>query len=179
MISLNPGAAFGTGSHETTRLCIGQLRRYVGGGERVLDIGTGSGILGIAALLSGARRVFATDLDEACVEAVQENLQLNGIDPEDFRLVIGNILTDEEVRDAAGEGIYDLVTANILAPVIISLVESGTAARCLKPGGLFICSGIIDEKEAGVLEAFEKSGEFEVVELGADGEWRSVTALRR
>ena len=177
MIEIDPGTAFGTGSHETTQLCIRQLKKYVQPGDRVLDIGTGSGILGIAAVKLGAGHVFGTDLDENAVEAAKENVEVNGIPAEQFPIVTGNILDDEQVQAQAGIGDNDIVVANILAPVIIAL--TGEADRHLKPGGIFITSGIIDMKEADVLAAFAAHPVWEVLETVRQGEWVSVTARKR
>ena len=178
LININPGTAFGTGSHETTKLCISQLYRYVTGAERVLDLGTGTGILGIAALKEGVGKVMATDVDDNCVSAVEENLELNDIWEDDFRLVIGNVLEDEELAEEIGFERYDMVVANILAPVIISLAKPGAADRFIKRGGIFITSGIIDTKEDEVLKAFEANKNWEVVEVNHLGEWVNVTAVR-
>lgn len=185
LIQIDPGTAFGTGSHETTQLCIRQLSKYlmlmqaagVRQGIQVLDVGTGSGILGIAALKLGASQVFATDLDENAISAVGENLASNGLDESAFRLVCGNLIEDEWVQQAAGAERYDIAVANILAPVIIALQKE--IPRHLKHGGIFITSGIIDSKEAEVLEAFSHNAEFEVLEVNHQGEWVNVTARRR
>ena len=178
VLEMDPGTAFGTGTHETTQLCMRMLEKYVRGGEKVLDIGTGSGILGIAALKLGAREVVATDLDEACREAVAENIEANGIGEEQFRLIIGNILGDAAVEEAAGFDAYDIVTANILAPVIVLLAGAGAADRHIKKGGIFITSGIIDTKEEEVKEAFAKNPAWEVLEINHQGEWVNITARR-
>ena len=167
MIEIDPGTAFGTGSHETTQLCIRQLRKYVRPGDRVLDIGTGSGILGIAAIKLGAGQAFGTDLDENAVEAAKENVEVNGIPAGQFPIVTGNILDDEALQSQAGLGDNDIVVANILAPVIIAL--TGEADRHLKPGGIFITSGIIDMKEEDVLAAFETHPVWEVLETVHQG----------
>ena len=126
----------------------------------------------------GAGKVLATDVDDNCRDAVEENLKLNDIYEGDFKLVIGNVLTDEELAEDIGLGAYDIVIANILAPVIESLAGSGMADRFLKPGGLFITSGIIDEKEEEVLKAFEANKVFEVVEINRMGEWVNITAMK-
>ena len=179
LLEMDPGTAFGTGTHETTQLCIRMLRKYLKGGERVLDLGTGSGILGIVALKRGAAGVTATDLDEACEAAVAENLAANQIPPEQFQLFIGNVLGDEAFAKQLGFGCYDLALANILAPVIVQLAGEGAADRFVKPGGYLITSGIIDTKEAEVQAAFAKNPNWEVLETDHQGEWVSVTARRR
>ena len=179
VIEMDPGTAFGTGSHETTQLCMRMLKKYVTGGEAVLDIGTGSGILGIAALKLGAASVTATDLDEVCEEAVRENLRANDIGAENFRLLIGNIIGDQDTEDAVGYGCYDIVVANILAPVIVLLAGRGAADKHIRKGGVFITSGIIDTKEAEVRAAFEANPAWELLEVNHQGEWVNVTARRR
>lgn len=177
MIEIDPGTAFGTGSHETTQLCIRALQKYVHPGDQVLDIGTGSGILGIAAVKLGAGRAFGTDLDENAVAAAIENVAVNHISAEQFPIVTGNILDDEALQKQAGLETYDIVVANILAPVIIML--TGEADRHLKPGGIFITSGIIDMKEEAVKEAFAAHPVWEVLETTRQGEWVSVVARKR
>ena len=178
LLEMDPGTAFGTGTHETTQLCIRMLKKYLKGGERVLDLGTGSGILGIAALKRGAASVTATDLDDACEAAVAENLAANHIAEDKFRLLIGNVLGDEAFVQNIGTGVYDLMLANILAPVIVLLAAEGAADRFVKQGGIFITSGIIDTKEADVKAAFEKNPNWEILETDHQGEWVSVTAKR-
>ena len=133
VLHIDPGTAFGTGMHETTQLCIRQLKKFVTPETVLLDVGTGSGILGILALMFGARSVVGTDLDPCAVEAVRENLESNHIDPDKFEMMIGNIITEKEVQDRVGYGCYDIVAANILADVLVNL----TPVICsqLKPGG--------------------------------------------
>ena len=159
LIQIDPGTAFGTGMHETTQLCIRQLEKRVKKGEQVLDVGTGSGILGIAALKLG------------------ENLASNQISPEQFEVIQGNIIDDKRIQDWAGYEAYDLVTANILADVIIPLVDVIPAH--LKKGGYFITSGIINMKEEAVKAAFAANSAFEVEEITYQGEWVSITARKR
>ena len=178
VIEMDPGTAFGTGSHETTQLCMKMLKKYVHGGETVLDIGTGSGILGIAALKLGAASVTATDLDEACEAAVAENLQVNDIPKEKFRLYIGNVIGDQATEDAVGYGRYDIVAANILAPVIVLLAGPGAVDKHIKKGGIFITSGIIDTREPEVRAAFATNPAWELLEVNHQGEWVNVTARR-
>ncbi len=176
LIQIDPGTAFGTGQHETTQLCIRQLKKYVTREARILDVGTGSGILGITALKLGAGWVFGTDLDENAIAAVGENLSANHIGAESFQVVQGNIIDDKAVKDQAGYGCYDIAVANILAPVIIMLQKEIPAH--LKKGGIFITSGIINTKEEAVKEALSANKELEIVETTYQGEWVSVTARR-
>ncbi|RGX26076.1 50S ribosomal protein L11 methyltransferase [Enterocloster asparagiformis] len=177
LVQIDPGTAFGTGMHETTQLCIRQLKKAVDSGTKLLDVGTGSGILGITALKLGAKEVWGTDLDENAITAVGENLEANGISGEHFHVLQGNILNDPSVQEWAGFGCYDVVVANILADVIILLVDEIPVH--LKQGGLFITSGIINMKEQAVLDAFAKNPAFEVLEVTRQGEWVSVTARKR
>lgn len=177
LIQIDPGTAFGTGMHETTQLCIRQLRKYVNNTSKVLDIGTGSGILGIAALKLGAGSVFGTDLDENAICAVAENLEANGIPKGQFQVVQGNMIDDEAISCQVGDEAYDIAVANILAPVIILL--QGVVCRHLKRGGLFITSGIINTKEDEVRRAIEENQELEILETTYQGDWVSITARRR
>ncbi len=176
LVEIDPGTAFGTGSHETTQLCIRQLQKYLKPGDRVLDVGTGSGILGITAIRLGAGSAFGTDLDENAVEAAKENVAVNHIPAEQFPIITGNIIDDEAVQREAGLNCYDIVVANILAPVIILL--SGEAARHMKKGAVMITSGIINTKEAEVKKAFEENPDFEIVEIARQNDWVSVTVRR-
>ncbi len=146
-------------------------------GAAILDAGTGSGILGITALKLGAGHVFGTDLDENAIHAVGENLEANGIDTDKFQVVMGNIIDDPKVQDAAGYGCYDIVVANILADVIILLQKEIPVH--LKQGGIFITSGIINMKEAAVREALEANEALEILETTYQGEWVSITARKR
>ena len=177
LIQIDPGPAFGTGMHETTQLCIRQLQKYVTEESRVLDVGTGSGILGIAALKLGAKKVQGTDLDENSITAVKENLESNGISQEQFSILQGNIIDDQKVQEWAGYEQYDIAVANILADVIILLQKEIPVH--IKHGGVFITSGIINMKEEAVLEAFAGNEEFEVLEVTRQGEWVSITARRK
>ncbi len=176
ILHIDPGTAFGTGMHETTQLCIRQIRKYLTGETVLLDVGTGSGILGILSLMYGGKRVVGTDLDPCAVPAVEENLEANHISPELFELIIGNIITEKEVQDKAGYGCYDIVVANILADVLVPLTR--VIVNQLKSGGIYITSGIIDDKEEYVREAVEKAG-LEVLEVTCQGEWVSITARKR
>ena len=177
LIQIDPGTAFGTGMHETTQLCIRQLEKYVTPDSEVLDVGTGSGILGITALKLGAKHVFGTDLDENAITAVGENLEANGIAPEQFKVAQGNIIDDKTVHDEAKYEYYDIAVANILADVIIMLQKEIPVH--IKKNGIFITSGIIDMKEEAVKAAFEANDAFEIVEITHQGEWVSVTARKK
>lgn len=177
LVQIDPGTAFGTGMHETTQLCIRQLKKYVNSESLILDVGTGSGILGITALKLGAREIKGTDLDENAITAVGENLEANGISQDQFHVLQGNIIDDRAVQDWAGYQQYDIAVANILADVIIMLVKEIPVH--LKKGGYFITSGIINMKEEAVKAAFAESSELEVVEITYQGEWVSVTARKK
>lgn len=173
VIHIDPGTAFGTGMHETTQLCIRELRKYVTPETVMLDVGTGSGILSVMALKFGAKSAFGTDLDPCAVDACKDNMQANGLADADFKLRIGNIIDDKSVQDEAGRHKYDIVAANILAEVLVMLTPVIT--EHLKPGGIYITSGIIQEKEQTVVSAVKQAG-LEVLEVNHQGEWVSVTA---
>lgn len=175
IIHIDPGTAFGTGMHETTQLCIRQLKKYVTKDTELLDVGTGSGILSIIALKLGARHAVGTDLDPCAVPAVEENKEVNGIPVEAFDMMIGNIINDKEVQDRVGYEKYDIVTANILADVLVPLTP--VIVHQMKPGAVYITSGILDVKEDVVKEAVVAAG-LEVVEVTHQGEWVSVTARK-
>lgn len=175
IIHIDPGTAFGTGMHETTQLCLRQLKKYVNADIELLDVGTGSGILSIAALKLGAKHAVGTDLDPCAISAARENLEVNGILLDYMDIISGNIITDKEIQDAAGYEKYDIVVANILADVLISLTP--VIIRQMRKGGIYITSGIIDEKEKVVVEAVRAAG-LEVLEVTKQGEWVSVTARK-
>ena len=175
ILHIDPGTAFGTGMHETTQLVIRQLKKYVTPDTEMLDVGTGSGILGIVALKLGAKHVLGTDLDPCAVPAVAENKEANQIVDETFDMVIGNIIDDKAIQDQAGYEKYDIVTANILADVLIPLTP--VIVNQMKKGAYYITSGILDVKEEVVVEAVKAAG-LTVVEVTHQGEWVSVTARR-
>lgn len=175
LLHMDPGTAFGTGMHETTQLCIRQLKKYVKPGMRMLDVGTGSGILGLVGCKLGLEHVLGTDLDPCAVSAVQENMQANDVPNSQFEMMIGNILTDPQVQERAGQEVFDLVTANILADVLVPL--SPVIVPYLKEGGLYITSGILDQKEDEVRQAVEQAG-LKIVEATRQGEWVSLTAKK-
>lgn len=175
ILHIDPGTAFGTGMHETTQLCIRQLKKYVKPGDKILDVGTGSGILGIVALKLGAGSAVGTDLDPCTVNAVKENKETNDIKDESFSLILGNIIDDKEVQDSTGYDKYDIATANILADVLVPLAPQ--IIKHIKKGGILITSGILDVKEKEVADALVKTG-FTIEEVTAQGEWVSITARR-
>jgi ribosomal protein L11 methyltransferase len=175
VLHIDPGTAFGTGMHETTQLCIRQLKKYITSKTELLDVGTGSGVLAIISLLYGIKHAVGTDLDPCAIEAVQENMAANNIAPECFEMMIGNLITDKIVQDKVGYEKYDIVVANILADVLVPLTP--VIVNQLKPGGVYITSGIIDNKEQIVRDAVEAAG-LEVIEVTYQGEWVSVTARK-
>lgn len=176
IIHIDPGTAFGTGMHETTQLCIRQIRKYVTPDTEILDVGCGSGILGMLALKFGARHSVGTDLDPCAIDATHENMEVNGISRDQYEVMIGNIIDDKEIQDKVGYEKYDIVVANILADVLIPLTP--VILSHLKSGGIYITSGIIDDKEEAVKEAVEAAG-MEILEIGHQGEWVSVTARKK
>ena len=175
IIHIDPGTAFGTGMHETTQLCIRQLKKYVTEDTEILDVGCGSGILGMLALKFGAKHSVGTDLDQCAIDATYENMDNNGISRDQYEVMIGNIIDDKEVQDKVGYEKYDIVAANILADVLVPLTP--VIIHQLKKGGIYITSGIIEDKEEVVVEAVKKAG-LEVLEVNHQGEWVSVTARK-
>lgn len=175
IIHIDPGTAFGTGMHETTQLCIRAIRKYVTEGAEVLDVGCGSGILGMLALKFGAGHSLGTDLDPCAIDATHENMEVNGIRKDQYEVMIGNIIDDTTVQDAVGYEKYDIVAANILAEVLVPLTP--VILHQLKPGGIYITSGIIDDKETKVVETVKAAG-LEVLEVNHQGEWVSVVARK-
>ncbi|MCD7833625.1 MAG: 50S ribosomal protein L11 methyltransferase [Lachnospiraceae bacterium] len=175
IIHIDPGTAFGTGMHETTQLCLRQLKKYVTGQTELLDVGTGSGILSIAALKLGAKHAIGTDLDPCAISAVRENLEANEVPDGVMQVLLGNIIDDQKVQDAVGYGKYDIVVANILAEVLVPLTP--VIVNQLKPGGIYITSGIIEEKETVVVDAVKAAG-LEVLEVTHQNDWVSVTARK-
>ena len=175
VIHIDPGTAFGTGMHETTQLCIRQLKKYVTEDTEILDVGCGSGILGMLALKFGAKHSVGTDLDPCAIDATYENMDNNGISRDQYEVMIGNIIDDKAVQDKVGYEKYDIVAANILADVLVPLTP--VIIHQMKKGGIYITSGIIEDKEDVVVKAVKEAG-LEVLEVTYQGEWVSVTARK-
>ena len=175
ILHIDPGTAFGTGMHETTQLCIRQLKKYITPETELLDVGTGSGILSIVSLMYGIHHAVGTDLDPCAVEAVRENMETNHIHAEKFDKMIGKIITQKDLQDKVGYKKNDIVVANILADVLVPLTP--VIVNQLKTGGIYITSGIIDNKEQTVVDAVKAAG-LEVLEVTYQGEWVSVTARK-
>ena len=175
VIHIDPGTAFGTGMHETTQLCIRQLKKYVTEDTEILDVGCGSGILGMLALKFGAKHSVGTDLDPCAIDATYENMDNNGISRDQYEVMIGNIIDDKEVQDTVGYEKYDIITANILADVLVPLTP--VIVNQMKKGAYYITSGILDVKEEVVVKAVKDAG-LQLVEVTHQGEWVSVTARK-
>ena len=173
LLRIDPGTAFGTGMHETTQLCIRAIKKYLTPGASILDVGTGSGILGIVALMYGADHIKATDLDPMAVEAVEDNLNKNNTPKDKFELKIGNIIDDDETKAWAGEEKYDIIVANILHFILKEVTPN--IKPYLKEGGIYITSGIIEDKEDYMLEVLKDNG-MEVLEVNHQGEWVGIVA---
>ena len=168
---LEPGLTFGTGSHATTRLCLTALEQAVQGGEKVLDLGCGSGILSIAALKLGAASALAVDIDDKCLDVAYENAAMNGIGRDTYTVKVGDILSDEALRAEIGGG-YDVVLANIVADVIIGL---GPMVRSLlSENGVFLCSGIIDTRAEEVAGKLRQAG-LEILDTSSSEGWYAYT----
>ena len=166
---LEPGLTFGTGSHATTRLCLTALEKHITGGQTVLDLGCGSGILSIAALLLGADRAVACDIDEKCMDVAYENAALNGVGRDRYTVRWGDVVTDQALRQELG-GPYDVVVANIVADVIKALAS--TVRPLVKEGGIFLCSGIIDDRAEEVAQCLRDNG-WTIAEAGSSEGWFS------
>lgn len=175
LIEIDPGISFGTGKHETTQLCIRQLRKYIKPGDEVLDVGCGSGILSVVSLKLGAGHLTGTDIDDDCITSTCENFAVNRLGREQGDFYVGNLIDDVSLQAKVGEEKYDIVVANILADVIIPMAPVIPAR--LKNGGIFITSGIIDFKENEVKEAIGQAG-MEILEVTRQGEWVGITAKK-
>ncbi len=173
---IDPGTAFGTGMHETTQLCIRELRKYITPDTVLLDVGTGSGILALLALKLGIRSAVGTDLDPCAAPAIEDNIAANGVDPALFKVILGNLIDDPEVQKEVGEERYDVVLANILPDVLIPLTPQ--AVRCMKPGAVYITSGILIERAESVKKAMRAAG-LEVTGMTEQGEWCCVVGRKK
>lgn len=176
IVEIDPGVAFGTGSHETTKLCILSIKKYLKPEMNLLDVGCGSGILSIVGAKLGAKKVTAVDIDPYAVKAAYENVQVNRIDSDKINILSGDLITDEDLRKEVGFACYDMVVANILADIIIPL--SAEIGLHMKPDGLFICSGIINTKKEDVKEVLMNNG-FKILEINEMGDWISIVAQNR
>ena len=171
VFNINPGMSFGTGSHETTQLCLAQLEKYVTSGCRMLDLGCGSGILSVVSLLLGAESAVAVDIDPNCIDTAYENSDMNNIDRDRYTVISGNVLTDPDVKAVISQNKYEVVAANIVADVIIGLAPA--ARLYMKEGGVFITSGIIDGRQEEVKSALTEQG-FVVVDMQRRKDWWSI-----
>ena len=171
VFNINPGMSFGTGSHETTRLCLEQLEKYVTPGCRMLDLGCGSGILSVVSLLLGAKEAVAVDIDPNCIDTAYENSDMNGVPRDVYTVISGNVLTDPDVKSVISKHKYEVVAANIVADVIIGLAPA--AREYMAEGGVFITSGIIDGRQDEVRAALEAEG-FTVTDMQRRKDWWSV-----
>ncbi len=175
-IDIDPGIAFGTGMHETTQLCIRQLKKYVKGGERILDAGCGSGILSIVSSKLNAGSCKCVDIDEYATKATEENMAVNKVDKNFYEVFTGNIINDKSLQAKIGNESCDIVVANILADVIIPLTP--IALDVLRPGGVFITSGIINTKEDEVSETIRNTEGFEILEITRQKDWSCIVAKK-
>lgn len=176
VLSLDPGMAFGTGSHPTTRMCLEYIDDFVKDGDSVVDLGCGSGILSIAALILGAKDAIAVDIDPIAETIAYENAALNGIGKDRYTVLTGDVLTDNALRSKIESKRYPIVTANIVASVIIALAPY--ASKLLEDGGKFITSGIIDSREEEVAAALTAAG-LNIIEIRRGGDWRAILAEKR
>ncbi len=175
VLKIDPGMAFGTGTHHTTRMCLELLEKNIKNGDLVADLGCGSGILSIAASLMGAKETYAIDIDPVAARVAAENAELNGIDMSGYFIRIGDILSDEKFRDDISGRRYDIVLANIVANVIIAFAP--VIPQLMKPDGKLIASGIIADRLDEVLDALKANG-LEAVEICSGEDWRAVLAAK-
>lgn len=173
VLKIDPGHVFGTGTHETTQLCIEFIEKYLKKGDNVVDFGCGSGILSIASLLLGAKHADAVDIDPNAINIAYTNAGMNGIGKDAYTVVSGNILEDEQLHKSYSGKKYDIVEANIVADIIIAL--SDNVPQYIKDGGIFICSGIILERLDDVLEVLKEHG-FEVLDIKKKKGWSAIAS---
>ena len=171
VFNVNPGMSFGTGSHETTRLCLEALEKYVTPGCRMLDLGCGSGILSVVSLLLGAKESVAVDIDPNCIDTAYENADMNGVPRDKYHVIAGNVVTDPDVQEYISKNKYEVVAANIVADVIIGLAPK--AREYMKEGGVFITSGIIDGRQEDVKAALIENG-FTIESMSRRKDWWSI-----
>lgn len=174
VFNINPGMSFGTGSHYTTQLCAEAIEEYIKPGDVMLDLGCGSGILSVIALMLGAEEAYAVDIDPNAVTAAYGNADRNNVSRDRYHVMSGNVLTDKKLEKTLGERKYDVIAANIVADVIIGLAPK--AKEYLKEGGVFITSGIIDDRENDVRSALEECG-FKIEDIRRRGDWLSIICL--
>lgn len=170
ILEIDPASSFGTGQHNTTKLCLELLEKAVNGGERILDLGCGSGILSIGGILLGANEATAVDIEENAVTTALENAEKNNISKEEYHAYCGDIISDTELREKIGSG-FDIITANIVADVLIAM--SSLFSSFLKPESTLIISGIITERKSEVVDAVVKAG-FDVIEEAEGEGWAAV-----
>jgi ribosomal protein L11 methyltransferase len=173
ILEIDPGMSFGTGQHHTTRLCIEQINKHLKKDMEVLDMGCGSGILSIAALLLGATNCVGVDIDENAVHIAKENAALNNIYEDRLSLYCGDVTGDTALQEKIGYNKYDMIAVNIIAQIIMGMSE--TFPKFLKKGGLVIASGIIKKYLQDVIDNFKSLG-FEIMEVNESEEWVSITA---
>ena len=173
VLEIDPGMSFGTGQHHTTRLCIEQIIKHLNKDMEVLDMGCGSGILSIAAILLGAKKVTGIDIDENAVRIAKENAALNNIYEDRFALYCGDVTEDENLQDKIGYNKYDMIAVNIIAQIIMGM--SFTFPKFLKKGGLVVASGVIKKYVDDVVDNFNNLG-FEILEINESEDWVSITA---
>lgn len=171
IFTVNPGMTFGTGTHHTTKLCIEELENAVDETKTVLDIGCGSGILSIISLLLGAKEAYALDIDPACEHVAYENAALNNVDSSKYHVYSGDITSDEALFNKLNERKYEIIVANIVADVIIAIIP--TVKSLIKTGGVFICSGIIEERIPDVENALKANG-VKITHIKRSGEWAAI-----
>lgn len=172
-VLLDPGMIFGTGAHASTQMCMRELEHYIRGGERVLDLGSGSGILSITALLLGAASAVGVDIDPKAEDIARENAGINQLHSDRFTALTGDVIDDRSMSRRLGDG-YDIVLANIVADVIMALAPH--VPSFLKPGGVFICSGILDRRYEDVRAALERAG-LRILSTDTQDDWRRITAV--